>query len=144
MVKKCLHYLKLINGNTFWAKFFWNKKTNTTKMLNCCYIRRFVHNIVLDSVVHRSACRSNQNQRNQMISPTQLNHPLQLQHERAPTVHTCEEDRDQLISPQHRTQPSLQSHRMLPIVTTTRSLTKFFNAENSGAHHRRRRLRQLL
>lgn len=105
-------------------------------MLNCCYVRRFVHNIVLDSVVHRSACRRNRNQRNQMISPTRLNHPLRLQHERAPTVRTCEEDRDQLISPQHRTQPSLQSHQPLPIVTTTRSSTKFFNAENSGAHHR--------
>lgn len=130
----------MINGNTLCGNFFETKeKTSTTKLLNCCYFRRFVHNIVLDSVVHRSACRRNRNQRNQMISPTRLNHPLQSQHERAPTVHTCEEDRDQLISPQHRTQPSLQSHRLLPIVTTTPSLTKFFNAENSGAHRLRRR-----
>lgn len=72
-----------------------------------------------------------------MISTIQLNHPHHKQHERAQLHHTCEEDRDQHISPQHRTQPSLQSHQPLPIETTTRSLTKFFNAENSGAHHQR-------
>lgn len=104
-------------------------------------LRRFVHNIVQDSVVQRSQFRKNQ--RNQMISPIQLNHRFRSQRARAQTtitIHTREEDRDQHISPQHHIQQSLQSYPPLQIETTIQSLTKFFNAESLGAHHRHRLL----